>query len=228
MGTSGTLPGLLSEVSFTLLPSDRTLTSEVADCRSPDLWDYSQWEVFIWSLTAGSFVGFGGGRKMSLPFFEIFSTSSLPVDGNCLPSRSQILPGRTEAVFYLWESQSFPQASDLTNAGCEPRVTPQSPNGRGRTSVGKVPGSPARSYFSCNLFLRETWRNSSWSLLEKGSSHSRVNHQNWRESSYCECSSKTLSRGYVGRRMRRSCGSLCGWMTLSRHLLDIFNWRENC
>lgn len=139
-------------------------------------------EVFIQSPTAGSFTGFGGGRKISLPYFEIFSSASLPVDGNCLPSSSQVLPGRTESAFYLCKPQPFPQASnDLTNAGCEPRVTPQSPNGRGRASVGKVPGSAACSYFSCNLFLRETWRNSPWSLLEKGSSHSRVNHQNCSE-----------------------------------------------
>lgn len=136
-------------------------------------------EVFIRSPTAGSFIGFGGGRIMSPLHFEIFSSASLPVDGNCLPSSSQVLPGRTESPFYLCRSQPFPQASnDLTNAGCELRVTPQSPNGRGRASVGKVPGSPACSCFSCNLFLRETWRSSSWSLLEKGSSHSRVNHQN--------------------------------------------------
>lgn len=63
---------------------------------------------------------------MSLPYFEIFSSSSLPVDGNCLPSSSQMLPGRTEATFYLCKSQPFPQASnDLTNAGCEPRVHPR-------------------------------------------------------------------------------------------------------
>lgn len=70
-----------------------------------------------------------------------------------------------------------PVMNDLTNSGCEPRVTPQSPNGRRRASMGKAPGSPACSYFSCNLFLRETSRNSSWSLLKKEASHSRVNHQ---------------------------------------------------